>query len=151
MVQNLMVMRFANLVFEPLWNRNYISSVLITFKEGDSVEGRGGYFDEFGIIRDVMQNHLMQMVSLVAMEPPVSLGAEDVRNEKVKVLKAIPTLTLDKLVVGQYQAGTNPRTNGVGCSSMNVFHPLIVCWSYVVFCCVQMRKRKWRRIRMIRR
>jgi len=67
MVQNLMVLRFANLVFEPLWNRNYISSVLITFKEDASVEGRGGYFDEFGIIRDVMQNHLMQIMSLVAM------------------------------------------------------------------------------------
>jgi glucose-6-phosphate 1-dehydrogenase len=75
-----MVLRFANTIFEPLWNREHISTVQITFKEPFGTEGRGGYFDEFGIIRDVMQNHLLQVLSLVAMETPVSLRAEDVRD-----------------------------------------------------------------------
>jgi len=92
------------MVFEPLWNRNYISNVLITFKEDAGVEGRGSYFDDYGIIRDVMQNHLLQMLSLVAMEPPVTLGAEDVRNEKVKVLKSISPITIDNIRIGQYGA-----------------------------------------------
>lgn len=85
MVQNLMVLRFANAVFEPLWNARSIANVQITFKEPFGTEGRGGYFDDFGIIRDVMQNHLLQVLSLVAMETPVSMRAEDVRDEKVKV------------------------------------------------------------------
>eukprot|EP01101_Sappina_pedata_P005535 TRINITY_DN2556_c0_g1_i1.p1 TRINITY_DN2556_c0_g1~~TRINITY_DN2556_c0_g1_i1.p1 ORF type:complete len:628 (+),score=295.92 TRINITY_DN2556_c0_g1_i1:54-1886(+) len=102
MVQNLMGLRFANSVFEPLWNRNYIKSVTITFKEDIGTEGRGGYFDEFGIIRDVMQNHLLQIFSLVAMEPPVSLKAEDVQNEKVKLLKSTSKITLEDIVVGQF-------------------------------------------------
>ena len=102
MVQNLMVLRFANAIFEPLWNRDHISTVQITFKEPFGTEGRGGYFDEFGIIRDVMQNHLLQVMSLVAMETPVSLRSEDVRNEKVKVLKCIAPLDIADVVLGQY-------------------------------------------------
>jgi len=102
MVQNLMVLRFANSVWEPLWNRYYINCVKITFKENFGTEGRGGYFDPYGIIRDVIQNHLLQMMALVAMEPPVTLGAEDVRDEKVKVLRCVPPLTLDDVVLGQY-------------------------------------------------
>jgi glucose-6-phosphate 1-dehydrogenase len=70
------------------------------------LQGRGGYFDSFGIIRDVMQNHLSQILTLVAMEPPASLSAEDVRDEKVKVLKSIRPLTLDHVVVGQFGPGT---------------------------------------------
>eukprot|EP01120_Amphizonella_sp_Union-15-10_P007063 TRINITY_DN2349_c0_g1_i5.p1 TRINITY_DN2349_c0_g1~~TRINITY_DN2349_c0_g1_i5.p1 ORF type:complete len:551 (+),score=131.35 TRINITY_DN2349_c0_g1_i5:64-1653(+) len=111
MVQNLMVLRFANSVFEPLWNNKYISNVTITFKENFGTEGRGGYFDQFGIIRDVMQNHLTQILSLVAMEPPVSLGAEDIRDEKVKVLRSIPPVDPSQVVVGQYdkdEAGKQP-------------------------------------------
>lgn len=109
MVQNLMVLRFANTVFEPLWNHQHIANVRITFKEPFGTEGRGGYFDEFGIIRDVMQNHLIQIMSLVAMEPPVSLLAEDIRDEKVKVLRAVPPLDLKNIVVGQYtREGNNP-------------------------------------------
>ncbi|CEO98167.1 Glucose-6-phosphate 1-dehydrogenase [Plasmodiophora brassicae] len=102
MVQNLSTLRFANSIFEPVWNRDHIELVMITFKENIGTAGRGGYFDKFGIIRDVMQNHLTQILSLVAMEQPVSLNAEDVRNEKVKVLRCIAPVTLDNLVVGQY-------------------------------------------------
>jgi len=111
MVQNLMVLRFANAVFEPLWNRHHIQCVIITFKEPFGTKGRGGYFDKFGIIRDVMQNHLLQILSLIAMEPPVTMSAEDVRDEKVKLLRCIRPLTLEDMVLGQYEAdpaGTEP-------------------------------------------
>jgi glucose-6-phosphate 1-dehydrogenase len=104
MVQNLMVLRFGNSVFEPIWNRHHIKMVTITFKEPFGIEGRAGYFDHYGIIRDVMQNHLTQVLSIVAMEPPVSLSAEDIRDEKVKVLRAIPPLQIDDVIVGQYTA-----------------------------------------------
>jgi len=107
MVQNLMVLRFANSVFEPIWNSKYVSTVIITFKEDIGTEGRGGYFDNYGILRDVMQNHLIQILALVGMEPPVSLGAEDVRDEKVKLLRAVSTLTLKDLVIGQYIASSD--------------------------------------------
>jgi len=90
------------MVFEPIWNRHYIKNVRIVFKENFGTEGRGGYFDKFGIIRDVMQNHLMQLFALVAMEPPVSLSAEDVRDEKVKVLRAVPEVLFEDMVLGQY-------------------------------------------------
>lgn len=102
MVQNLMTIRFGNKIFSPTWNRDNIASVLITFKEPFGTQGRGGYFDEFGIIRDVMQNHLLQILSLVAMEKPASCHPDDIRNEKVKVLKSIPELNLDDVVLGQY-------------------------------------------------
>ena len=111
MVQNLMVLRFANAVFEPVWNRHHINTVTITFKEPFGTEGRGGYFDKVGILRDVMQNHLLQVMSLVAMETPVSLDAEAVRDEKVKVLRCVPPLDLANVVLGQYGAnavGTKP-------------------------------------------
>ncbi|GAB0493458.1 hypothetical protein MMPV_004740 [Pyropia vietnamensis] len=108
MNQNLVVLRFANSMFEPLWNRHYVESVVITFKEDIGTEGRGGYFDSFGIIRDVMQNHLMQMLALIAMDPPVRAAGEGfgdyVRDEKVKVLQAIKPISLDKCVIGQYTA-----------------------------------------------
>jgi len=112
MVQNLMVMRFANLVWEPLWNRHHIANITITFKEDIGTEGRGGYFDEFGIIRDVMQNHLLQILALVAMEPPVTLSAEDVRDEKVKVLRQCIPIAFDDMVTGQY--GTDPTGTKAG-------------------------------------
>merc|ERR1719158_1832115 len=90
MVQNLISLRFGNMIFGPTWNRNHIASITITFKEPFGTQGRGGYFDEFGIIRDVMQNHLLQILCLAAMEKPVSTSPDDIRNEKVKVLKSIP-------------------------------------------------------------
>ncbi|XP_041093083.1 glucose-6-phosphate 1-dehydrogenase isoform X2 [Polyodon spathula] len=102
MVQNLMVLRFGNRIFGPIWNRDSISCVVLTFKEPFGTEGRGGYFDEFGIIRDVMQNHLLQMLCLVAMEKPVSPNSDDVRDEKVKVLKCVREASLDDVVLGQY-------------------------------------------------
>jgi len=112
MVQNLMVLRFANRVFEPLWNRDHVSTVMITFKENFGTEGRGGYFDNFGIIRDVMQNHLLQMLSILAMEPPLSLSAEDVRDEKVKLLRAITPITVEDTVTGQYTASADGKEPG---------------------------------------
>lgn len=102
MVQNLMTLRFGNRVFNPSWNRDNIASVQITFKEPFGTHGRGGYFDEFGIIRDVMQNHLLQILSLVAMEKPASCHPDDIRNEKVKVLRCIKELQLKDVVLGQY-------------------------------------------------
>jgi len=109
MVQNLMALRFANSVFEPLWNNNHITSVQITFKEDIGTEGRGGYFDKYGIIRDVMQNHLTQIVSLVAMEPPVSTSAEHVRDEKVKVLQSMDPIRMEDIVLGQYVKGQDGK------------------------------------------
>ena len=83
MVQNLISLRFGNMIFGPTWNRNHIASITITFKEPFGTQGRGGYFDEFGIIRDVMQNHLLQILCLAAMEKPVSTSPDDIRwNEE---------------------------------------------------------------------
>eukprot|EP01104_Vermistella_antarctica_P020581 TRINITY_DN8859_c0_g1_i1.p1 TRINITY_DN8859_c0_g1~~TRINITY_DN8859_c0_g1_i1.p1 ORF type:complete len:631 (+),score=121.35 TRINITY_DN8859_c0_g1_i1:270-1895(+) len=112
LVQNLIVLRFANMNFEPLWNKHYISNVQITFKEPIGLEGRAGYFDKFGIVRDVMQNHLLQIFSLVAMEPPISLSAGDVRDEKVKVLRCVPPITLSDTVIGQFVRGGQPEEPG---------------------------------------
>lgn len=102
-IQNLLILRFANLVFEPVWNRNYIKGIQITWKENLTIEGRGGYFEEFGIIRDVMQNHLMQILALAAMEPPVRLDSQSIRDEKVKVLRCIEPATEEDVVIGQYE------------------------------------------------
>ena len=109
-IQNLLVLRFANLIFEPLWSRQYVRDVQITWQENVGVEGRGGYFDEYGIIRDVVQNHLLQMLALTAMEPPKAFNAKSIRDEKVRVLKAIPPPLLEDVVIGQY-AGTD--RNGI--------------------------------------
>jgi len=109
MVQNLMTLRFANRIFNPTWNRDNIASVQITFKEPFGTHGRGGYFDEFGIIRDVMQNHLLQILSLVAMEKPVSCHPDDIRNEKVKTLKCIKEVQLDQVILGQYVGDPNAK------------------------------------------
>ena len=109
-VQNIMMFRFSNAIFEQLWNREAIEHVQITVSEDIGVGGRGGYFEEAGTLRDMMQNHLLQILSLVAMEPPPSLAAEDIRNEKVKLLKSIRPMTPEavakNVVRGQYFAGT---------------------------------------------
>jgi len=95
-VQNLMVTRFSNSIFEPLWNRNYISYVEITNAEKVGVEKRGGYYDTAGALRDMFQNHLLQIVSLVVMEPPIGDHAEEIRNEKVKALKSLRVMQDEK-------------------------------------------------------
>ncbi|MBA4386529.1 MAG: glucose-6-phosphate dehydrogenase [Verrucomicrobia bacterium] len=101
-IQNLLVLRFANLVFEPVWNSRYVRNVLISWKEDIGVEDRGGYFDAYGIIRDVMQNHLLQILALATMEPPGILDAEHICAQKVKLLRSIKPVRLEDSVVGQY-------------------------------------------------
>jgi glucose-6-phosphate 1-dehydrogenase len=101
-IQNLMVLRFANRIFEPLWSRRHIRDVQIDWKEDIGTEGRGGYFDAYGILRDVVQNHLLQILSLVAMEPPARFDAPHIRQEKVRLLRSIPPPLLATAVLGQY-------------------------------------------------
>ncbi|MBT8186572.1 MAG: glucose-6-phosphate dehydrogenase [Croceitalea sp.] len=110
-VQNLLVTRFANSIFEPLWNRNYIHHIEITNAESVGVEKRGGYYDKSGALRDMFQNHLLQIVSLIVMEPPISDEPEGIRNEKVKALKSLRIMrneqTIhDNTIRGQYMAST---------------------------------------------
>ncbi len=108
-VQNLLYFRFGNSIYEPLWNRRYIDHVQITVAEKIGVGERGGYYDHAGASRDMLQNHLLQLLTLIAMEPPASLEAESIRDEKVKVLRSIPTLSAEefnkKSVRAQYGGG----------------------------------------------
>jgi glucose-6-phosphate 1-dehydrogenase len=104
-VQNMLVLRFANGIFEPIWNRVFIDHVQITVAESLGVEGRGDFYDETGAMRDVVQNHMLQLVALTAMEPPIDFEAEAVRNEKVKVLRALHTPGPKHVVRGQFGPG----------------------------------------------
>ena len=106
-IQNLMVLRFANTVFEPIWSRHFVERVDIIWKEDIGVGSRGGYFDAYGIIRDVVQNHLLQVLALVAMERPADRLARSVRDAKVKVLRSIAPLAMKDLVLGQYGASVS--------------------------------------------
>ena len=102
-LQNLMVFRFSNTMLEPIWNRHYIRGVQVTMAEDFGVEGRGAFYDSVGAMRDVVQNHLLVLVSLLAMEPPVSDQPNALRDERVKVLEATAPLTVDNVVLGQYE------------------------------------------------
>jgi glucose-6-phosphate 1-dehydrogenase len=110
-VQNLMVLRFGNAIFEPLWRAPYIKSVQITVAESVGVGSRAGFYDGAGAMRDMVQNHLLQLLCIVAMEPPISLGADDVRDEKLKVLRSLRKMDLADIkrdtVRGQYTAGAS--------------------------------------------
>ena len=105
-VQNLMALRFANMLFEPLWNANAIEHVQITISETVGLEGRAGFYDDTGALRDMVQNHMLQLVALTAMEPPANLDATAIRDEKVKVLRALASGVIEgDVVTGQYGDG----------------------------------------------
>lgn len=107
MVQNLTVLRFSNTWFERIWNSDNIQTVILTFKEPFGTDGRGGYFDKYGIIRDILQNHLLQVLTLMTMEPPVTVegpkAGKAIRDAKVAILNSMPPIELEDCVLGQYE------------------------------------------------
>ena len=106
-VQNLMALRFGNSLFEPIWNSQYVDHIQISVAESGGIEGRGSYYDEAGAMRDMVQNHLMQLLCLIAMEPPAQFEADAIRDEKLKVIKSLGQVANDDVVRGQYLSGPN--------------------------------------------
>ncbi|XP_062003458.1 inactive glucose-6-phosphate 1-dehydrogenase 4, chloroplastic isoform X1 [Rosa rugosa] len=110
LIENLTVLRFANLVFEPLWNRTYIRNVQVILSEDLGVQA-GRYFDGYGIIRDIVHSHILQTIALLAMEPPISLDGEDIRNEKAKLLRSVQKLEPSDVILGQYKARAGDKVD----------------------------------------
>ncbi len=140
-VQNILVFRFANGIFEPIWNRNYIESVQITAAESIGIEGRGPFYEKAGALRDVLQNHVMELLSFIAMEPPSSFDSEAVRREKVKVWQAIPSVPILNAVRGQYGPGIVEGKRVIGYRDEERVNPES---STETFAAVQLQIENWR-------
>ena len=112
MLKNLLTLRFGNLIMDGAWSRDHIEKVTITMKEAFGTEGRGGYFDDVGIIRDVVQNHMLQILALVAMEEPASLSVQDLCSEKIRVLRSLSPMRLENTILGQYTGSSDGSKPG---------------------------------------
>jgi glucose-6-phosphate 1-dehydrogenase len=141
-VQNLLVFRFANSIFESLWNNRHIDHVQISVAEDIGIGTRGKYFEEAGLLRDMIQNHVMQLLTLVAMEPPATLDANAIRDEKVKVLEAIQTLKLTEVIRGQYGPGLVNGVEAVGYRQENNVNPQSSIETYVALK-IQIENKRW--------